>query len=73
MHRERYKNLNYLNMDKQKSIHALQAYATGLAAQSLQHKIESKVFAAQGFSNFLSGLFNTHPNTEERIRILEQF
>ena len=29
--------------------------------------------AAQGFSNFLSGLFNTHPNTEERIRILEQF
>lgn len=37
-------------MDKQKSIHALQAYATGLAAQSLQHKIESKVFAAQGFS-----------------------
>ena len=26
-------------MDKQKSIHALQAYATGLAAQSLQHKV----------------------------------
>ena len=29
--------------------------------------------AAQGFSSFLSGLFSTHPKTEERIRILEQF
>ena len=28
-------------MDKQKSIQALQAYATGLAAQSVQHKVES--------------------------------
>lgn len=37
-------------MDKQKSIAALQAYATGLAAQSLQHKVESKIFADQGFS-----------------------
>ena len=37
-------------MNKQKSIEVLQAYATGLAAQSLQHKIESKVFAAQGFA-----------------------
>ena len=37
-------------MDKNKSIQALQAYATGLAAQSLQHKVESKVFASQGFS-----------------------
>ena len=37
-------------MDKQKSIEALQAYATGLAAQSLQHKVEGKIFAAQGFS-----------------------
>ncbi len=37
-------------MDNQKSIQALQAYATGLAAQSLQHKIQGKVFAAQGFS-----------------------
>ena len=37
-------------MDKNKSIQALQAYATGLAAQSLQHKVESKIFAAQGFS-----------------------
>lgn len=37
-------------MEKNKSIQALQAYATGLAAQSLQHKVESKIFAAQGFS-----------------------
>lgn len=37
-------------MDKQKSIAALQAYATGLAAQSLQHKVEGKIFVDQGFS-----------------------
>ena len=37
-------------MDNQRSIQALQAYATGLAAQSLQHKIQGKLFASQGFS-----------------------
>lgn len=37
-------------MDKNKSIQVLQAYATGLAAQSLQHKMQSKIFAAQGFA-----------------------
>ena len=37
-------------MDKHKSIAALQAYATGLAAQSLQHKVEGKVFTDQGFT-----------------------
>ncbi len=37
-------------MDKNKSIATLQAYATGLAAQSLQHKVESKIFAAAGYS-----------------------
>ena len=37
-------------MDKKNSIAVLQAYATGLAAQSLQHKIQGKVFADQGFS-----------------------
>ena len=37
-------------MDKKKSIATLQAYATGLAAQPLQHKVESKIFADQGFS-----------------------
>ncbi|MBO6169769.1 MAG: hypothetical protein J6O51_07330 [Bacteroidales bacterium] len=37
-------------MDKNKSIQVLQAYATGLAAQSLQHKVQGKIFADQGFS-----------------------
>ncbi len=37
-------------MDKQKSIQVLQTYATGLAAQSFQHKVESKIFSAQGLS-----------------------
>ena len=37
-------------MDKNKSIQALQAYATGLATQSLQHKTESKIFADQGYA-----------------------
>ena len=37
-------------MEKNKSIATLQTYATGLAAQSLQHKIQGKVFADQGFT-----------------------
>ena len=37
-------------MDKNKSIAVLQAYATGLAAQSLQHKVESKIFSDAGYS-----------------------
>ena len=37
-------------MNKENSISILQAYATGLAAQSLSHKVQGKVFAAQGFS-----------------------
>lgn len=37
-------------MNKQNSINILQAYATGLAAQSLSHKVQGKVFSAQGFS-----------------------
>ena len=37
-------------MDKIKSIAVLQAYATGLAAQSLQHKVESKIFSDAGYS-----------------------
>ena len=35
-------------MNAQKSIEILQAYATGLAAQSLAHKVQGKVFASQG-------------------------
>jgi heat shock protein HtpX len=27
----------------------------------------------QGLMEFVSGLFATHPSTEERIRLLEQF
>lgn len=37
-------------MDKKNSIAVLQAYATGLAAQSLQHKVQSKIFADQGYT-----------------------
>ncbi len=37
-------------MDKNKSIQVLQAYATGLAAQSLQHKVQGKIFASQGYA-----------------------
>ncbi|MBO6160492.1 MAG: hypothetical protein J6O01_03305 [Bacteroidales bacterium] len=37
-------------MDKQKSIQVLQTYVTGLAAQSLAHKVQGKVFAAKGYS-----------------------
>ena len=37
-------------MDKNQSIAVLQAYATGLAAQSLQHKIQGKIFADQGYT-----------------------
>ena len=37
-------------MDKNQSISVLQAYATGLAAQSLQHKIQGKIFADQGYT-----------------------
>ena len=46
-------------MDKQKSIATLQAYATGLAAQSLQHKVEGKIFADQGFTERILDLGGT--------------
>lgn len=36
-------------MNAQLSIQILQAYATGLAAQSRQHKVQSQVFKSQGF------------------------
>jgi len=41
-------------MNKELSIQLLQAYATGLAAQSMQHKVQGKVFAAQGLSKLAS-------------------
>lgn len=37
-------------MKKETSIKILQYYATNLAAQSNAHKVQGKVFAAQGFS-----------------------
>ena len=57
-------------MDKKKSIAALQAYATGLAAQSLQHKAESKIFAAQGFTK-LAEKYAEH--SAEEMGWVEQF
>jgi len=57
-------------MDNQKSIQALQAYATGLAAQSLQHKIQGKVFASQGFSK-LGEKFAEH--AEEEMGWVDKF
>ena len=41
-------------MNTQNSIQILQAYATGLAAQSMQHKVQSKVFASMGLSKLAS-------------------
>ena len=57
-------------MDKNKSIAALQAYATGLAAQSLQHKAESKIFASQGFTK-LAEKYAEH--SVEEMGWVEQF
>ena len=57
-------------MDKNKSIAALQAYATGLAAQSLQHKAESKIFVAQGYTK-LAEKYAEH--SAEEMGWVEQF
>ena len=57
-------------MDKKKSIAALQAYATGLAAQSLQHKAESKIFDSQGFTK-LAEKYAEH--SAEEMGWVEQF
>ena len=57
-------------MDKNKSIAALQAYATGLATQSLQHKAESKIFASQGFTK-LAEKYAEH--SVEEMGWVEQF
>lgn len=37
-------------MNAQNSIQILQAYATGLSAQSRQHKVQSQVFASMGLN-----------------------
>ncbi len=50
-------------MNAQNTIQILQAYATGLAAQSMQHKVQSKVFKAQGLDK-LAEKYASH-STEE--------
>ena len=57
-------------MNKQNSIQALQAYATGLAAQSLQHKVQGKIFADQGFSK-LGEKYASH--AAEEMAWVDQF
>lgn len=50
-------------MEKQKSIAVLQAYATGLAAQSLQHKVQGKIFADKGYGK-LGEKYASHASEE---------
>ena len=50
-------------MNAQNSIQILQAYATGLAAQSMQHKVQSKVFTSMGLTK-LAEKYADH-STEE--------
>ncbi len=50
-------------MNAQNSIQILQAYATGLAAQSMQHKVQSKVFKSMGLTK-LAEKYADH-STEE--------
>ncbi len=50
-------------MDKNISIQALQAFATGLSAQSYAHKVQGKVFSSQGFTK-LGDKYAEH-STEE--------
>ena len=46
-------------MNTQDAIQILQAYATGLSAQSRQHKVQSQVFASMGLSK-LADKYNEH-------------
>ena len=57
-------------MDKQKSIQVLQAYATGLATQSRAHKVQSQVFASQGFGK-LAEKYSGH--AEEEMENVNKF
>ena len=50
-------------METKLSLQLLQAYATGLAAQSMQHKVQSKVFKSQGLTK-LAEKYADH-STEE--------
>ena len=57
-------------MNAQASIQALQAYATGLAAQSLAHKVQGKVFASQGLTK-LAEKYAEHAT--EEMGYVDQF
>ena len=57
-------------MNTQLSIQILQAYATGLAAQSLQHKVQSKIFASEGLSA-LAAKYADH--SEEEMGWVDKF
>lgn len=57
-------------MDKNKSIEALQFFITNLNAQSFQHKLQAKVFGAQGFSK-LEEKYLEH--AKEEAEFVDQF
>lgn len=50
-------------MDKQKSIEALQFFATGLTEGALVHKLQGQIFKAQGFEK-LGQKYIDHFNEE---------
>lgn len=50
-------------MNSQKSIERLQFYVTNLSAQSMQHRLEGKIFASQGFSK-LGDKYKEHAEEE---------
>ena len=51
-------------MDKQKSIDALQVFVTGLSNGAFRHKVQSRVFASQGYSK-LAQHFADHAKEED--------
>lgn len=57
-------------MDKNKSIEALQFFITNLNAQSFQHKLQAKIFGAQGFSK-LEEKYLEH--AKEEAEFVDQF
>ena len=57
-------------MDTKKSIEALQYFVTGLNAQSFQHKLQAKIFGAQGFSK-LEEKYLEH--AKEEAEFVDQF
>ena len=56
--------------DKEKTIESLQFFVTNLAAQSLSHRIQSKIFAGLGFQS-LGDKYATHAT--EEMDFVEQF